>query len=393
MDQIKRRDRNRANGEGWLKKRKDGRGYDVGLHVYMPDGTTRRRATIRKTRAGADRWLTEQKASRNAGIIIGDDNPRFSSYLSVWLEDSVRGSVKPVTYKHYRRMVKNHISPVLGGVKIKALTPRHIQRLHAMKRDQGLSVATRRHIHTTLKKALSQATAWGDIPTNPAATIKPPGGRSEGVEERGEEIRPFSEEELVRVFAASKDHRLHALYVLAPASGLREGELCALAWPDVILPDAGKGTIRVRRAVVETEHGFAVDEPKTKGSRRNVEIPVGVVATLKNHRQRQIEERLAAKSWQDESLVFPNADGGLLTRYRLGYHWRKMRTAASVDSAHQFRDFRHTFATLLFARGYHPKKVQEAMGHRSIRLTLDTYSHWVPSMGGTADALEDVFGD
>jgi integrase len=149
--------------------------------------------------------------------------------------------------------------------------------------------------------------------------------------------------------------------------------------------------VRVRRAVVEVEHGFAVDEPKTKGSRRSVEIPPGVVSVLKEHRQRQLEERLAARSWEDESLVFPNARGSLLNRYRLGHHFRKIREAAGVDPRHQFRDFRHTFATLLFARGYHPKKVQEAMGHRSIRLTLDTYSHWVPSMGGTADALEDVF--
>ncbi len=397
MTEGKSRRRLRANGEGWINERPDGKGFDVGLHLHLPDGTTKRKSTTRKKRADAAKWLNKQKSMRDDGVILSNENPPLAIYLQAWLEDSVRVEVKAVTYKHYRRMVKNHISPVLGGVKVKAVTPRHIQRLHAIKRDEGLSLATRLHVHTTIRKALAQAHAWGDIPTNPAALVKPPKGHVEGSKERDQDIQPFTEEELAAFLEASRAHRLHALYVFAPASGLREQELCALRWSDLELPDTGvprRGIVRVRNAVVETEKGFAIDELKTKASKRSVEFPPNVVAILRRHRHLQQEEQLAAdpgREW-DKSLVFPTAHGTLLNRFRLGHHFRNMRKKSGVDPRHQFRDFRHTFATLLFARGMHPKKVQEAMGHSSIKQTLDTYSHYVPTMSGDiSDALGDVF--
>ncbi len=390
----KSRNRTRANGEGWIKKRKDGRGYDVGLHVPGPDGTLKRKATTRKSRPEADAWLTEQKKMRGDGVMLSDDNPPLSQYLSAWLEDSVRGSVSALTYKHYKRDVKNHVAPVLGRVKIKALTPRHIQRLHALKRDEGLSVASRRHIHVTLKKALNQAAAWGQIPANPAAFVKPPKGASYDGSERADRIRPFSEEDLRKILAVAEGGRMHALCALAAGSGLREQELLALSWQSVELPKSGRGLVRVREAVVETEHGFEVGSVKTKKSRRTVEVPEKVVQALREHRQRQLEERLAARygRWPEDALVFPNARGTLMNRYRLGAHFRPLREKAGVDPSHRFSDFRHTFATLLFARGVHPKVVQEAMGHASIRLTMDTYSAFVPGAHeGFSDALEGVF--
>ena len=392
---ARKRDRNRANGEGWKKKRKDGRGYDVGLHVPGPDGEPIRKATIIKKSADADRWLTKAKAERDGGVVLSGEDPRLSEYLSVWLEDSVRGSVSALTYKHYRRYVKNHVVPVLGSVKLKRLTPQHVQRLHAIKRDEGLSVASRRHIHVTLKKALNQAAAWGQIPSNPAAFVKPPKGVSyDGQEGPEDRIKPYSESELTSILAAASGTRMHGLCALAAGSGLREQELLALSWSNVEAPKAGRGLVRVREAVVETEHGFEVGAVKTKKSRRNVEIPVPVVSALREHRQRQLEEKLAARygRWPGTDLVFPNARGTLLTRYRLGSYFRPLREKAGVDPAHQFRDFRHTFATLLFARGVHPKVVQEAMGHGSIKITMDTYSAYIPGIHeGFSDALEDVF--
>lgn len=392
MDRQKKRDRIRANGEGWKKKRKDGRGYDVGLHIPGPNGEMVRKATIIKRSADADAWLTREKAARDGGAVLTGENPRLSAYLSVWLEDSVRGSVAAVTYKHYRRMVENHIVPVLGSVKIKALTPRHVQRLHAIKRDEGLSVATRRHVHITLSKALSQAAAWGEIPANPAAVVKLPKAPAGKQTERANRIRPYSEDELQRLIRAAEGTRYHALYVFAPATGLREQELCALRWSNLVLPDSEPGTVRVVEAVIETELGFEVGPPKTKKSKRAVEFPSRVVAAMREHRKRQLEERVKARRWEERDLVFPNAYGGLLNRYRLGHHFRPMRERAGLDQAHQFRDLRHTFATLMFARGVHPKVVQEMMGHESIKITLDTYSHWIKGIqGGASEALGDVF--
>ncbi len=113
---------------------------------------------------------------------------------------------------------------------------------------------------------------------------------------------------------------------------------------------------------------------------------------MREHRRKQAEERLKAKKWADETLVFPNAHGGLMNRYRLGYYWRPLRERVGLGSDRKFSDFRHTFATLLFSRGIHPKIAQQLLGHSSITLTMDTYSHWIqgafPDVG---DALGDLF--
>lgn len=152
----------------------------MGLHIENPDGTVERKETTIRGYEQDDTWLTEQKSLRNRGVGLLDDNPTVAAYLRAWLQDSVKGTVQPVTYKHHTRIVENHIIPVLGPLKMKQLTPRHVERLGAVKREEGLALSTRRHIHTTLKKGLGLAHAYGVIPTNPAAYVKPPKGRRDG---------------------------------------------------------------------------------------------------------------------------------------------------------------------------------------------------------------------
>lgn len=380
----------RGNGEGWKRRRKDGR-WNVGLHVWTPEGV-KRKETTKKTSKEADRWLTKQKYERDGGMVLTGENPPLKDYLERWLDESVRGSVAVITWKHYRSITKNHIIPALGGVRLKSLTSEQIQHLYAVKRDAGLSVQTRRHIHTTLNKALNQASAWGHIASNPAAHVKPPRAPHKDSRERGEKIRPYSVEDLARIRQAAATNRLAALYTFAPATGLREQELCALTWQHLDLPERGKGRVRVEDAVIEVEHGFEIGPVKTKKSRRMVEFSPAVVSVMRSHRQKLLEERLQANEWEESNLVFPTARGTLLTRYRLQRYFSKVRDVSGVEKHHQFRDFRHTFATLLFARGVHPGVVQNLMGHESIKITMDTYSQYLPAMGsGAVDALGDVF--
>ena len=380
----------RGNGEGWKRQRADGR-WNVGLHVWTSEGL-KRKETTKKTSKEADRWLTKQKYERDGGMVLTGENPRLKDYLEKWLENSVRGSVSAKTHKHYHYITKNHIIPTLGGVRLKSLTAERISDLHAEKRDAKLSVQTRRHIHTTLNKALNQAAAWGHIASNPAVHVKPPKAPHKDSKERGEKIRPYSIEDLARIKEAAAPNRLAALYTFAPATGLREQELCALDWSDLELPEKGKGRVRVEKAVIETEDGFAIGPVKTKKSRRVVEFSANVVSTMRRHRQSLLEERVKARKWEESNLVFPTAHGTLLTRYRLQRYFSRLREVSGIEKHHQFRDFRHTFATLMLSRGVHPKLVQELMGHESISITLDTYSQYIPSMGaGAVDALGDLF--
>lgn len=380
----------RGNGEGWKRKRADGR-YNVGLHIWTPQGISRKETT-KKTSKEADQWLTKQKYERDGGMVLSGENPCLKDYLERWLDESVRGSVSAKTWKHYFYITKKHIIPVLGGIRIKALGSENIQHLHAIKRDAGYSVQTRRHVHTTLNKALNQAAAWGHIPSNPAAFVRPPKAPHAGSRERGNKIHPYTVEELATIKQAAAGNRLAALYSFAPATGLREQELCALSWKHLDLPDKGKGSVRVEAAVVETEDGFEIGPAKTKKSRRMVEFSPDMVYLMRRHRQKLVEERLKAGKWEESDLVFPTAHGTLLTRYRLQRYFSRLRESSGTDMRHQFRDFRHTFATLLFARGVHPGVVQNLMGHESIKITMDTYSQYIPAMGSNAvEALGDIF--
>lgn len=391
------RNRNRANGEGWITKRKDGRGYDVGLHTEHPDGTVERKATTKKKRSDAATWLERQLSQRGQGLALSKDNPTIREYAEEWIENSVRGSVKPPTYKQYKGVVKNHIVPNLGGIRIKSLTSRRIQKLYADEYDASLAVGTRRHTHTVLKRMLNQAVQWGDIAHNPAAFVKPPKAKVEGSSERGEDIKPYSEDELRQIFEATRDNRLAALYKFAPATGLREQELLALTWSDLKLRQRSRGEVRVKNAVVETESGFEIGATKNRKSRRTVEFPQSVVAVMLEHRDRQLEESVKpakwrSRPWEDNGFVFPNAYGMLLNRHRLQRYFANVRQDSGVGKHHQFKDFRHTFATLMFSRKIHPKVVQHMMGHSSVKITMDIYSHWITGAHDDAgDVLNDLF--
>lgn len=376
------------NWQGSVSKRKDGR-YDASLPYKDTDGSTKRLKTTKKTQAEAVEWLNAERAKRDGGTLIVGENPRLSEYLTDWLAYSVRGYVSATTAKNYTYICRNHLIPSVGQVKLRELTPAHLERLYAQKLQAGYSLTTRRRIHTTLRKALVRACKQEMLGRNVADAVGPPKGQTQ-VEDS--EVKPFSEGELSRILKAAEGNRLYALYAFAPATGLREQELLALRWSDLTLPDSGRGSVRVERAVVEADSGFTVGPTKNKSSRRTVEFPASVVNIMREHRQGQLEERIRAKSWADESLVFPNAHGALLNRYRLGYYWRPLRERAGLGSDRRFSQFRHTWATLMLRRGWNVKLIQQKMGHSNIQQTMNTYAQWMDDMFPEAgDALGDLF--
>lgn len=174
---------------------------------------------------------------------------------------------------------------------------------------------------------------------------------------------------------------------------MRRGELLALKWEDV---DLDSNVLRVRRTLTRTESGgtYASGEPKTKNSRRTIRLTQGAAEALRTHRKRQVEEKLRAGSlYADQGLVFAGDGGGILNPSNLRQRSFKplLKTAGLPDIS--FHDLRHTCASLLFQRNVHPKFVQELLGHSSVAVTLDTYSHMLPGMGGeAAEAMGDALG-
>jgi integrase len=373
----------RGNGEGGVSRRKDG-SWMARFTVQTPAGR-KRKVIYARSQAEARRKLTEALAARDRGITYHSEGLTVREYLERWLEDSVRRSVKATTYQSYGSLVRLHVCPTLGSTKLGTLTPAHVQTLYRAKLEEGLAPKSVKYIHTTLHRALKQAVRWGLVPRNAAAEADPPRVRIP-------EIRPLSPIQARTLLDAAKGNRLEALYVLAVTTGMRQGELLGLGWEDV---DLESRTVRVRRTLTLAKGGPRLTEPKTRGSRRSIRLTASAVEALERHRERQEAEGAASKGyWGDRGLVFRTRRGTPIRRDNLhDKHWKPLLRRAGLPDI-RFHDLRHTCATLLLTKSVHPKIVSEMLGHSSIAITLDTYSHVIPGMQEVAAlAMEDTLGE
>lgn len=258
----------------------------------------------------------------------------------------------------------------------------HLDRLYHQRLAAGLSPTTVRHVQAILHRVLEQAVRWGVVARNVADLVDPP-------RRAQRDMRPLDAVQVRRLLDAAHGDRLEAIFVLAVTTGMRRGELLALRWRGVDLDGA---SLSVTGTLHQTPSGLVVAEPKTPRSRRRIDLTPTAVAALRRHRTAQLEERLLAGSlWQEGGFVFTNVvgravdPGNLLLRA-----FAPLLTRAGLPRM-RFHDLRHTAATLMLTRGVHPKIVSEMLGHATIAITLDTYSHVLPTMQqAAARAMEDV---
>jgi integrase len=378
------RTKSRANGDGdvWARKNREGRIYGYrGSHVG-PDG--RRRYVSSENKEDARRKLRAARADSDRGLLFDTADLRLGDYLDSWLTDSVMDTVRQRTYERYESIVRVHIKPALGRVKLDALTPNHVRRLYRQNLDSGLAPRTVNYIHVTLHKVLKDAVSDALIPRN-AASVRAP--RPEKPE-----IHPLSPDQARKLIATAREteDRFEALYVLALHCGLRKGELLGLKWDDID-PSGSTATLHVKRTLSQTRTGHIFEKPKN-GKGRSIKCSQKATQALGRHRSRQNQERRAAGPlWQDNDIVFPTLTGTTKSGTNLlGRHFKPLLKRAKLPPI-RVHDLRHTCATILLMTGKHPKYVQELLGHASINITLDTYSHVIEGMdGGLADAMDDA---
>ena len=368
----------RGNGEGSIIRRKDG--LYMARYTLQTGTGSKRKALYGKTRQEVSEKLNKALADRDGGLIFDAENLTVGEYLDRWLRDSVQGSVRASTYKSYGQQVRRYLKPSLGQMKLRKLSPMHVQWLYREMQDRGLSARTVQYAHVVLHRALEQATRWGMVGRNVAEDVDSP-------QVKREEMRPLNRDQTRALLKAAEGNRLEALYILAVHTGMRPGELLALKWDDI---DLDSGTLQLNRALSDGEF----TTPKTARSRRRIKLTSASVKALRAHRKRQLEERMQrAGLWQDYGLVFPSTVGTPINHRNLVRSFKSLLTCAGLSQAVRLYDLRHTCATLLLSRDVHPKYVQELLGHASIALTLDTYSHVIPGMdGGTASAMEEALG-
>jgi integrase len=370
----------RGNGEGSITKRKDGR-WMARYTVHTANGP-KRRTVYGRTRQEVAAKLAKALSDRTEGIVYDDENMTVGEYLDRWLKSVVRGSVRQSTYDRDASLVNNHLRPALGGIKLKKLSAAHVQGFYRDRLDAGLSPSTVHKMHAILHKALSQALKWHMVPRNVTEAVSPP-------RPAPKEMRPLSLEETRRLLRESCGDRLEALYVLAVTTGMRQGELLALRWQDVDLKNA---ILSVRHTLTRSGGRVVIGEPKTKKSRRSISLTPRAVEALEAHLERQLREiGILGDRYEDQGLLFTTGTGSPINPSNLRQRsFAQLLKKAGLPHI-RFHDLRHTCATLLLAQGTHPKYVQELLGHATIAITLDTYSHVIPGMGDqTARAMQDA---
>src|SRR5215217_5015682 len=376
---AKKKSRGNGDGDVYARKNKDGKiiGYRGTYWVQTADGP-KRRYVSGKSKAETRAALNKARADRDGGFVYDAGKLTLGEYLSRWLTDSVKGTVRRSTFVRYESIVRRHISPTLGRLKLNNLTPAHVRGLYRDK-SESLSPRSVNYIHVTLHKALKQAVMDGLIPRNVTDAVKAP-------QVLRREVKPLTATQVRALLSAASGDPLEALYVVAVHTGLRQGELLGLKWSDVNLETS---TLSVQRSL-DTDGTF--NPPKRNKSRRTVKLTGQAVEALKSHRARQNEERLCLGSlWEDHDLIFPNRLGKPMNADNLYHREFKPLLMKAGLSGFTFHSLRHTCATLLCSKNVNPKIVQEMMGHATISQTMDTYSHLMPGMGNVAaTALEEV---
>jgi integrase len=361
-----------------------------------PDG--KRHSVMGKSRSEALEKANEEMARWERGLDRDAGKKTLAEFLSEFLAYYKRdGGVSPSTYQDYRYHIESHIVPVLGKVTLKELDPRRVDQFTQALNDKGLAARTSQYSFSVLRRALQFAVDWKYIPVNPASSHMRAAKRRQ-VQELSK-IRFLAPDEARAFLQAVRGDRYEALYVLAITTGMRQGEMLGLQWPDVDL-DVGKVTIfrsmhrtKRRRDKEDPAPWFQLRPPKTPGSRRTLEIPRVTVDALRDHRLKQREQRLLAdSSWKEQKLIFTTRTGTPVDTTNVLHRFQLILKQAGIAKM-RFYDLRHTHASLLIAEGVHPKKIAELLGHASIKLTMDLYGHlFEGSDNESADRMQKLFG-
>ncbi len=384
---ARRRRGRRPRGEGAVFQTKDGQ-WRARLSLGLVNVDGRPRLRVREARFPTQREalaaLRQWQRDLADGLPVRPDRETVGQFLTGWLEDVVRPRARPRTYASYAQVARLHLLPGLGHLRLAALGPQQVQAYLNQKLATGLSPRTVQYHRAILRCALNRALKWGLVKRNVATLVEPP-----RVERQ--DVQPFTPEQAARLLAAVRGQRLEALYTVALALGLRQGEALGLRWEDVDL-EAGRLHVRVQLQRLEGR-GPQLVALKTASSRRALPLPPFAIEALRRHRARQLEERLAlGPAWQEHGLVFTSTIGTPLEARNVLRDYHALLARAGLPRK-RFHDLRHTCATLLLLQGVDLRVVMEILGHSQISLTANTYTHVAEALKRqAAERLEALLG-
>jgi integrase len=342
-------------------------------------GRQKRRVVYGPTKAEVLARMREVRRQADAGTLADPSTLTVAGFLARWA-DTVGRSKRGTTQDRRRVYIDRHIVPYLGGLRLDRLGLVHLEGWLADLESDGRSDWTRHQAATTLGTALRHAVRLKLIPANPAAGLAKPRPKET-------EVEILTEQQSRHLLATAAGHRLSALYVVALTSGMREGELLALHWPAVDFERAAVSVLHTLKA--KKGGGFTLEPPKSKRSRRVIDLPRVAMDALHEHRKAMLAEGHDAK----DGPVFVTRTGNFIGKSNLVRQVHKPLLRAAGLPASKFHALRHTHASTLLARGRNIREVSERLGHSSPELTLRVYAHLMPGTGReTAKVLDAVFG-
>lgn len=370
--------------KGHITERSPGK-WGIVIDVPDPETGKRRRKwhTFHGTKRQAETECARLVAEVNGGNYVEPAKTTVRDYFIRWLKHE-KANVSPKTHQRYEELLLKNIAPVIGAITLNKLTAARIDGawghlLENGRRDGkgGLSPRTVHHCRRVMLTAMDQAVKWDLLKRNPVALTRPP-----KVEKQ--QMEAFDAPQTAIMLDDFRENRVFIPALLAALCGLRRGEILALRWRDI---DMAAATIAVRQSAEQV--GTVVRYKETKsGKSRVVALSSSVIEELKRHRLAQAEEQLKIGIRPDEaSFVVAQIDGSPLKPVSLTHEWTRLLAKTSLPRI-RFHDLRHSHATQLLAAGVHPKIASERLGHSTIGITLDLYSHVMPGM--QANAAEQV---
>jgi integrase len=330
---------------------------------YDAEGKRRRVTVYGSSKQEVQNKLREKQTELGRGVDVTAGRITLAQWLTRWLA-MVKPTVEPNTYGPYERHVRLHISPLLGGIGLAKLRRGDIVSFYPGLARKGVSPTMQRKVGTTLTIALNKAVDLDLLPSNPATKVDKPKAQKP-------EMRPLDPDQAAAFLKAARGERLFALYRTALDSGARPGELFALVWPDV---DFDRGFISVSKSLEEISGKLRIKEVKTAKGRRRIDLSRDTLDALAEHRRAMLAEGHIG------GPVFCDTRGGYLRMSNLRRNSFKPIVLRAGLPPVRLYDLRHTSATLLLLADEPAKVVSERLGHASIQLTLDTYSHVLPTM-------------
>ncbi|HEY7308245.1 MAG TPA: tyrosine-type recombinase/integrase [Gemmataceae bacterium] len=354
----------RGRGEGNIKQMPNGT-FKARMSYVDGQGKRHQPTAYFETKKKALAWLHEQHAKHDRGQLADSGRRTVGAWLAEWLTMK-KPQVEVRSWDNWESHVRLHLAPIIGRTPLAKLRPSHVAAMYSTLEEQGVSSAMRKKVGVTLSMAMADAVRMQYLASNPATAIKKP-------KTKEPDIRPLDAEQARAFLTATATDRLHALYVLALDTGMRQGELFGLHWPEI---DFASGVVTIKQSLEERDGHHRLKEPKTASSRRRIEVTPATIAALNAHRQQMLKAGL----YRPDGPVFVDTEGNWLRKSNV----RRRSFAKALKKAGlppvRFHDLRHTAATLMLLSGINVKAVAATLGHSKASTTLNIYAHKLPMM-------------